>query len=321
VFFDQYEGQVAPLSYHMYWPSSADSFYLFNPTDIVERRSYYDPAILNYVPAFRYDGKKSQDLFGTAPAYPEFFVWLRGAVDSLRAISSPLRINMSQYVSNDLDTVYVSFDIVAVDTIIYDVDPDVYMAASEVAHTYPAPTGHHKYAFRKMYPDSNGEMTSIQKGDSLHFDWSYYVVPGQFHVDKLITTIWVQNDTDAAIPGKQRNKVLQAAQARVVDLASVVRGDDGADVMIGLGQSAPNPFTSETTIAYMVQGGGKAHLAVYTATGRLVTSLVDGYVEPGTHAATWNGRDRFGKEVGSGVYYYRLETEDGSRGGRMVYLK
>ena len=55
--------------------------------------------------------------------------------------------------------------------------------------------------------------------------------------------------------------------------------------------------------------------------GRLVTHLVDGCVEPGSYAATWNGRDRAGNQVGSGIYYYRLQTPNGVRSGRMVLLE
>jgi hypothetical protein len=319
VFFDQYEGQVAPVAFHMWWPSGSDSFYLFNPTDVAARRQYYNPNLLNYVPAFRYDGKAGQDLFGTDPAYPEFFVWLRSAVDSLRAIPSPIRITItSQYASADLDSVYVSFDVVAEDTIIYDVTPDLYLAVSENVHTYGAPTGTHRHPFRDMIPDADGEMITIQKGDSLHFDWVYPISP-VYTAGELVTTIWVQNDTDASIPGKQRNKVLQSAAAAVVDVASVAGG--GTRPWIWLGQNAPNPFTSGTTIAYAVGRAGKVRLSVYAATGQLVTNLVDGYVEPGTHTATWNGLDRFGRGVGSGMYYYRLETANGSRNGRMVFLK
>gem|GEM_PF-841267 len=320
MFFDQYEGQVAPVVFHMWWPSGTDSFYKFNPTDVQARRTFYNPELLNYVPAFRYDGKAGQDLFGTGPAYPEFFVWLRSAVDSLRAIPSPLRIEIrSQYVSVDLDSVYVSFDVIAEDTIQYDVTPDLYLAVSENSACYGGSTGCHRHPFRRMYPTSGGQMITIQKGDSLHFDWAYPIAP-VYTISELITTIWVQNDTDGSIPGKQRNKVLQSAAARVIDpLASVAGGGTGA--WIWLGQNAPNPFTSGTTIAFSVGHAGQVRLSVYAATGQLVTRLVDGKVEPGSHTATWNGTDRFGKDVGSGMYYYRLETDNGSRSGRMVFLK
>jgi len=174
------------------------------------------------------------------------------------------------------------------------------------------------YGLRDMVPDDDGEMITLQKGDSLHFDWTY-LVDSVYNLDNLITTVWVQNDKDASIPGKQRNKILQSASAKVVDVAAVAGG--GTPSRIWLSQNAPNPFTSETTIAYMLDREGTVRLSVYTPTGRLVTDLVDGYVEAGSHAATWDGLDRFGKGVGSGIYYYRLQTEYGSRSGRVVCLK
>jgi hypothetical protein len=278
------------------------------------------------VPAFRYDGKAGQDLFGTynppSQVYPEFFVWLRSAVDSLRAIPSPLRIEIrSQYISVDLDSVYVSFDVIAEDTIQYDVDPDLYMSVTENSACYGGTTGCHRMPFRRMYPTNSGQMITIQKGDSLHFDWAYPIEP-VFTLGELITTIWVQNDMDASIPGKQRTKVLQSAQLlATIDPAASVPGGGVVAGQVWLGQNAPNPFTSGTTIAYIVGRAGKVRLSVYSATGQLVTHLVNGNVEPGSHAATWNGLDRFGRSVGSGMYYYRLDTADGSRSGRMVFLK
>ncbi len=239
-------------------------------------------------------------------------------MDSLAAIPSPLRINLVQYLSGDSDSVYVSFDVVAVDTIIYDVTPILYLAVVENSHTYPAGTG--RYSFRDMLPDGDGEIIAIQKGDSLHFDWAYPVSP-VYTLRELLTTVMVQNRIDPAIPGKQRNKILQAASAWVLDRASVAGGGTQPQARIWLGQNAPNPFTSGTTIAYNLSDAGKVRMSVYTPTGRLVTQLVDGYFEPGSHYATWNGCDRFGKEVGSGVYYYLLNSEKGSRTGRMVLLK
>ncbi|HVP57986.1 MAG TPA: FlgD immunoglobulin-like domain containing protein, partial [bacterium] len=175
--------------------------------------------------------------------------------------------------------------------------------------------------FRKMFPTSDGQMITIQKGDSLHFDWAYPIDP-VYTVGQLYTTIWVQNRTVTSIPGKQRNKVLQSAQAKAYDpLAAVPRGVGGADGEVWLGQNTPNPFKGGTTIAFAVSHAGNARLSVYSATGQLVTTLADGHVEPGAHTATWNGQDRFGKSVGSGMYYYRLDTPDGTRNGRMVFLK
>ena len=300
-----------------------DRFYGFNASEVQARINFYDPPGITYTPSFRYDGKKILDLFGTGPDYPEYFAWLDQTVDSLLAIPSPLRIDItSQTLSSDSDSVYVSFDVVAEDSVIYEPTPVLWMAVVQETYTYPFiktgidSTG--KYAFRDMLP-SSGLLISIQKGDSLHYDWAYPFSKTVYRPNDMITTIWVQNEVDPLIPGKWRNKVLQATSAYLMDRASVA--DGGTSPFVWLGQNAPNPFTSRTTIAYQLSRAGKVRLSVYAATGQLVTHLVEGNVEPGSHTATWNGLDRFGKYVTSGMYYYRLETADASRSGKMVFLK
>jgi hypothetical protein len=57
-------------------------------------------------------------------------------------------------------------------------------------------------------------------------------------------------------------------------------------------------------------------------TGRMVATLVDGTRSPGPGSATWNGLDREGSPVGSGLYLYRLEVEGSPAISRkMVLLK
>jgi hypothetical protein len=234
-------------------------------------------------------------------------------------VPSPIRIDLDQIPSEDWDSVYVSFDVVAVDTIIDDTSPDLYLAVVEKNHRYPYPVGRWDYSLRDMVPNGNGVAITIQKGDSLHFEWAYRCTT-LYNQDAILTTIWVQNDTDeSVIDPLARGKVLQAASARVMDVSSVAGGETPARVY--LGQNAPNPFTSETRIGYGLNRAGPVRLSVYDPAGRLVAHLVEGNHEPGLYSAAWNGRDRFGQDVGSGVYYYKLETECISRTGRMVRLK
>lgn len=303
---------MAPIEIH-YW--GGDPWYLYNSPDITVRKNYYK---VTYVPHFRYDGKKIQDLYGTGPAYPEFFQFFRQTLDSLLAIPSAYRINLDQYPSEDWDSVYVSFDVVAVDTLIDDTTPDVYLAVVEQYHTYTG-YGEWDYSFRDMVPDGDGEVISIQKGDSLHFDWAY-PISSIFNLDAIITTVWVQNDPDTSVAdGKMRNKVMQAASAKVVDVSGIAVGD--APGAVWLGQSAPNPFASQTTISYALGKAGDVRLSVYSPTGQLIARLVDGAAEPGIHTVTWDGRDSSGREVASGLYFYQLDALNEVRAGRMVVIK
>jgi hypothetical protein len=75
-----------------------------------------------------------------------------------------------------------------------------------------------------------------------------------------------------------------------------------------LAQNVPNPFNPATTIAYTVAAPGPVTLAVYDAGGRLIRVLVDGPRAAGRHSERWNGSNRNGSLVASGVYFIRLES-------------
>jgi flagellar hook assembly protein FlgD len=63
-------------------------------------------------------------------------------------------------------------------------------------------------------------------------------------------------------------------------------------------------------------------LAVYDIAGRAVRRLVDrDAAAPGAYSATWDGRDDAGRAVPGGVYFYRLETDGGTRSTRVVRLQ
>ncbi len=84
----------------------------------------------------------------------------------------------------------------------------------------------------------------------------------------------------------------------------------------------PNPFNPTTAISYTVPApGAEVRLTVYDLAGRVVRTLVSGLEREGEHVAVWHGRDDAGREVGSGVYFYRLVVGDKSVERKMVMLK
>jgi flagellar hook assembly protein FlgD len=62
-------------------------------------------------------------------------------------------------------------------------------------------------------------------------------------------------------------------------------------------------------------------IKVYSATGRLVATLVNGRVEPGRYAAYWDGSNSAGDQVSSGVYFYRMEAGDFSSVKKMLVVR
>jgi len=82
-----------------------------------------------------------------------------------------------------------------------------------------------------------------------------------------------------------------------------------------LGANYPNPFNPATTIEFDLPGESRVRLAVYSALGQEVAVLHDGVLQAGYHRAAWNGTDNSGRQMGSGIYLYRLSavSTDGQR--------
>ena len=70
--------------------------------------------------------------------------------------------------------------------------------------------------------------------------------------------------------------------------------------------AAPNPFNPRTRLSFELSATAPAHLALYDLRGRLVRTLVQAALPAGSHAVTWDGRDKQGRAAAAGVYLARL---------------
>jgi hypothetical protein len=75
-------------------------------------------------------------------------------------------------------------------------------------------------------------------------------------------------------------------------------------------QAWPNPFNPSTEIGFTVLDSGPVLLQVFDVTGRLITTLIDGYRESGSHRVPWQGIDSTGRPVTSGVYLFHMVARD-----------
>ncbi len=88
-----------------------------------------------------------------------------------------------------------------------------------------------------------------------------------------------------------------------------------------LAQNVPNPFNPETAIRYSIPQDSHVLLEVFNIRGQKVATLVDDIQSAGAHDVIWKGIDNNGKNVSSGVYFYRIETTGKSLTRRMLLLK
>jgi flagellar hook assembly protein FlgD len=62
-------------------------------------------------------------------------------------------------------------------------------------------------------------------------------------------------------------------------------------------------------------------LTVYNIMGQEITTLVDDPGEAGYHTTLWSGIDSQGRDVGSGVYFYKIKTDNYVKVGKMVLVR
>ena len=86
-------------------------------------------------------------------------------------------------------------------------------------------------------------------------------------------------------------------------------------------QNFPNPFNPTTTIQYSLPEAGSVNLTVFDIRGQEVTTLLNTDKPPGNYEVQWNGMDRSGNPVSTGVYFCRLEAGSYSQTIKMVYLR
>ena len=90
---------------------------------------------------------------------------------------------------------------------------------------------------------------------------------------------------------------------------------------IVLHQNSPNPFNPSTTIRYELEYSGQVDLKVFDLSGRLVRTIFQGMQEAGPQEQVWRGRDKRGRDVSTGMYFYRLQAGDEVETRRMLLAK
>ncbi len=90
---------------------------------------------------------------------------------------------------------------------------------------------------------------------------------------------------------------------------------------LSLRQNYPNPFNPTTTIQFELNNNANIKLAVYNLQGQLVKVIAAGDFKAGSHLAVWDGKDNLGREVGSGIYIYRLNAEKATLSKKMLLVR
>ncbi len=97
--------------------------------------------------------------------------------------------------------------------------------------------------------------------------------------------------------------------------------EPNAPATLQLFQNYPNPFNPETAISYQLSTVSNLELAVYNSLGQKIRTLVQARQPAGRYQVKWDGRNEAGREVGSGIYIYRLKAGQYSISKKMILIR
>jgi hypothetical protein len=150
---------------------------------------------------------------------------------------------------------------------------------------------------------------------------------------------WQQFNIGARVPSGKGAKAMQIGlhvfnrfigtvyfdDVTVTDLGGVTTGvalnKDNVPKQYALLQNYPNPFNPTTNIRFALPRESYVTLIIYNVLGQKVRTLVDNVRAAGIYDVSWDGRDAGGNSVGSGMYFYRLESGQGAIVKKMLMLK
>lgn len=83
----------------------------------------------------------------------------------------------------------------------------------------------------------------------------------------------------------------------------------------------PNPFNARCNFECLVHQNTEMNLNIYDISGRLIKNIFQGKVNPGKKVFSWDGKNKWGNTVASGMYFYRFDIDRKSEIGKLLLLK
>jgi hypothetical protein len=169
---------------------------------------------------------------------------------------------------------------------------------------------HLNWVERLVIPDSEGTAIDMMSNDVLDVGLDF-TFDNAWDVVNCELAAFIQNADD--------KEILQATKVMVTDLIQVGIGDDTEASLpraTALKGNYPNPFNASTAIEYSLSEEDMVTIRLFDILGREIATLVNERKQAGKHSVTVDA-----SELGTGVYFYRMDTENFSGTRKMLLIK
>ncbi|MBI9031121.1 S8 family serine peptidase [bacterium] len=187
-----------------------------------------------------------------------------------------------------------------------------------------------------IFGDSQGKLHAIKANgtqaanfpinfnDNLKFSPAIGDVDGNGNINLAVSNITAMNLIDLKRPAFSPWIMHRGNPGRTGDMFEAMTDNEESDVALvnnALLGNYPNPFNPETRIAFSTKNNGHVSIDIYNLKGQKVKSLLNENKEAGKHTVVWNGKDDNGKNVASGVFFYRMKSGKYTSTKKMILMK
>jgi len=161
--------------------------------------------------------------------------------------------------------------------------------------------------------ETNNSGFEIQKSTENSSWEKVSFVEGKGTSTEINSYVYVDNNVSA---GKYSYRLKQIDFDGTVSYSSVIEVVVGVPVEYELAQNFPNPFNPTTNIRFSLPEQANVNLTVYNVLGQEVATVVNETLEAGIHNFNFNAAN-----LNSGVYYYRIKTDNFVEVKKMMLVK
>ncbi|MCD4820037.1 MAG: T9SS type A sorting domain-containing protein [Candidatus Cloacimonetes bacterium] len=162
--------------------------------------------------------------------------------------------------------------------------------------------------------DSIGTCYKVQKWDPSDQEWDTCEFINSVWVDTFSISIgdplMVYVNENTTWPGETRQTIIQEDEDHsVTPLATTMYNN------------YPNPFNPTTTISFYLQSDSVVKLDIFNIKGQKVKTIAYEKFTSGKHSLVWDGKDKNNRPVASGVYFYKMKSNNYDSVKKMLMIK
>ena len=143
---------------------------------------------------------------------------------------------------------------------------------------------------------------------------------GDFPIGYLVTVNTIDmlkflndQDVDQQLSGADTS---MNHMVKVIGASAVEAQVSGIPSDFNLSQNYPNPFNPSTSFTYSLKQAGDVQISIYDASGKEIKSLVNGFRAAGNYVVNFDAGN-----LASGIYYYRILTNNFIKTNKMILLR